>query len=54
MTLKILVSFADKYNGTIYSAGDVIEFETKRAEELLKDERKLVEKAKANKKATAK
>lgn len=41
--LKILVAFTDKNNGTSYALNDVVEFSGERAEELLKDERKLVE-----------
>lgn len=42
--LKILVAFTDKYNGKDYGANDVITVDPARAEELLSDERKLVEK----------
>lgn len=42
--LKILVAFTDKYNGKYYEANDEITVDPARAEELLSDERKLVEK----------
>lgn len=42
--LKILVAFTDKYNGKDYGANDEITVDPARAEELLSDERKLVEK----------
>ena len=42
--LKILVAFTDKYNGKDYEANDEIIVDPARAEELLSDERKLVEK----------
>ena len=54
MKLKIEIGFTDKYNGTIYNAGDVVDFEEKRAAELLKDNRGLVSKVKEpEKKSTA-
>ena len=40
--LKIEQKFQDKYNGNIYEAGEVIEFEKARGEELLADKRGLV------------
>lgn len=49
MKLKILVEFYDKYSGTLYRAGDIEEFEDKRAKELLSDDRKLVAKVKTEK-----
>lgn len=42
--LKIEIAFCDKYTGVDYEAGDVVEFEKDRYDELLKDERKLVSK----------
>lgn len=42
--LKIEIGFNDKYTGVDYKVGDIIPFEEKRAEELLKDSRKLVSK----------
>lgn len=50
MKLKILVTFTDKYSGMVYHAGDIEEFEDKRAKELLADDRKLVAKVKTEKK----
>lgn len=41
--LKIKMGFIDKYNESIfYKTDDIVEFEKSRAEELLKDPRKLV------------
>lgn len=41
--LKIKIGFTDKYNESIfYKTDDIVEFEKTRAEELLKDTRKLV------------
>lgn len=41
--LKIKIGFVDKYNESIfYKTNDIVEFEKSRAEELLKDPRKLV------------
>ena len=42
--LKILVAFTDKYTQADYKVNDVISVEATRAEELLSDERGLVEK----------
>lgn len=41
--LRIKQRFADKNSGKIYIAGEVVEFETKRADELLKTASNLVE-----------
>lgn len=46
MKLKINKPFRDKYTGEHYEIGATVEFETKRAEELLKDARSLVSKPK--------
>lgn len=43
MKVKILQGFGDKYNGTVYVAGQVIDFDAKRAKELIADPRGLVE-----------
>lgn len=43
MELKIKKVFKDKFTNALYKVGDVIEFEPARAEELLKDNRNLVE-----------
>jgi len=41
--LKIKIGFVDKYNESIsYKTNDIVKFEKSRAEELLKDPRKLV------------
>lgn len=42
--LKIEIAFCDKYTNVYYTAGDIVEFEKDRYDELLKDERKLVSK----------
>lgn len=52
MKLQILKNFKDKYTGERYKTGDIVEFESERAEELLKDERGLVSKPKRSKKTT--
>lgn len=44
MKLNIKEQFIDKYTGEVYKAGSIIDFEEKRAKELLKT--KLVEKVK--------
>ena len=57
MKLTILRQFQDKNTAEVYQAGDVKEFEDARAEELLADPRKLVEKhveKKTTKKTTKK
>ena len=57
MKLKILKQFRDKNTADIYNVGEVKEFEDARAEELLADPRKLVEKhveKKTTKKTTKK
>lgn len=46
VSLKIKIAFIDKYNETYYKKGSIIEFKKTRADELLKDKRKLVEIAK--------
>lgn len=46
ISLKIEVSFCDKYTNVSYKIGDVVEFKEARAKELLKDKRNLVSKAK--------
>lgn len=43
MQLKIKKVFKDKFTNALYKVGDVIEFEQARAEELLEDNRNLVE-----------
>lgn len=43
--LKVNRKFKDKYNGTIYAEGELIEFEDDRAAELLADPRGLAEEA---------
>ena len=42
--LKVLIAFTDKYTNDKYKVNDVITVDKTRAEELLKDKRKLVEK----------
>lgn len=44
--LKVLVAFTDKYTDEHYKVNDPIAVDKERAEELLKDPRKLVEKLK--------
>ena len=44
VTLKIVKKFVDKYNKTEYIVGNTYEFSADRAQELLTDKRKLVEK----------
>jgi hypothetical protein len=44
MKLKILMKFRDRNTGTLYNVGDEVEFDEKRANELLADKRNLVEK----------
>ena len=44
--LEIETGFTEKITGEIYKVGDIIEVSKKRAEELLKDIRKLVSKKK--------
>ena len=44
--LEIEKGFTDKITGEIYKVGDIIEVSKKRAEELLKDIRKLIKKKK--------
>ena len=41
--LRIKVSFIDKYTVEVYPAGEVVDFDEKRGEELLADPRDLVE-----------
>lgn len=43
MQLKIKKVFKDKFTNVLYKVGDVVEFEQARAEELLADNRNLVE-----------
>lgn len=43
MQLKIKKVFKDKFTNALYKVGDVVEFEQARAEELLADNRNLVE-----------
>lgn len=43
MQLKIKKAFKDKFTSALYKVGDVVEFEQARAEELLADNRNLVE-----------
>ncbi len=43
--LLVLVAFTDKYTHEDYTVNDIIKVEPDRAEELLKDSRKLVKKA---------
>ena len=43
--LIVLVAFTDKYTHEDYTVNDIIKVEPERAEELLKDSRKLVKKA---------
>ena len=50
MKLQIAKKFIDKYTGEKYNEGDIKEFESERAEELLNDERGLVCKPKRSKK----
>lgn len=42
MKLKINMKFKDKYTGTNYRDGSIVEFEDERAKELLADKRNLV------------
>ena len=42
MKLRIEKEFRDKFTGEKYNAGDAVEFEDSRAEELLADQRNLV------------
>lgn len=43
MKLKIKIAFNDKYNKNHYNVNDIVEFDDKRANELLCDKRNLVE-----------
>ena len=49
MNLKIERAFRDKITGERYEAGAVVNFETKRAEEILADARKLASEVKEKK-----
>lgn len=42
MKLKILIAFTDKYTDKSYKVGEIVEFDEKRAKELLADKRNLV------------
>ena len=54
MNLKIERAFRDKITGERYEAGAVVDFEPKRAEEILADARKLASEVKAEKKSRSK
>lgn len=45
MKLEILKGFYDKYNDTLYNPGELIDFKTDRAKELLENEMHLVRNA---------
>lgn len=54
MKLKINIKFTDKYTGDKYKDGSIVEFDDKRAEELLADKRNLVSKVEEEKKPARK
>ena len=51
MKLKINLKFTDKYTGIKYKDGSIVEFDDKRAKELLDDKRNLVSEVEEEKKS---
>lgn len=48
MKLKILIGFRDKETSKLYKKGEIVNFKKTRADELLKNHDKLVEKVDVN------